>query len=66
LPMATYVIVLTAMRLSNVSYVVPLRETSIIFATLLGVLVLGERIGAARIAGSALIATGVIAIALGG
>ncbi|HUG13460.1 MAG TPA: EamA family transporter [Thermomicrobiales bacterium] len=66
LPMATYVIVLTAMRLSNVSYVVPLRETSIIFATLLGVLVLGERIGAARIAGSALIAAGVIAIALGG
>lgn len=66
LPMATYVIVLTAMRLSNVSYVVPLRETSIIFATLLGVLVLGERIGAARIAGSAFIACGVIAIALGG
>jgi uncharacterized membrane protein len=66
LPMATYVIVLTAMRLSNVSYVVPLRETSIIFATLLGVLVLGERVDGARISGAALIAAGVIAIALGG
>jgi uncharacterized membrane protein len=64
--MATYVIVLSAMRLSNVSYVVPLRETSIIFATLLGLLVLGERVGAARLAGSGLIAAGVIAIALGG
>jgi drug/metabolite transporter (DMT)-like permease len=66
LPMATYVIVLTAMRLSNVSYIVPLRETSIVFATLLGVLVLNERLGAARLIGCALISLGVLLIAIGG
>jgi drug/metabolite transporter (DMT)-like permease len=66
LPMATYVIVLTAMRLSNVSYVVPLRETSIIFATVLGVFVLGERLGVIRLTGCALISSGVLLIALAG
>jgi drug/metabolite transporter (DMT)-like permease len=66
LPMATYVLVLSAMRIANVSYVVPLRETSIVFASMLGVFALGERVGPARIAGSALIVTGVLAIAIGG
>jgi drug/metabolite transporter (DMT)-like permease len=66
--MTTYLIVLAAMSLagSNVSYIIPLRETSIVFATFFGVVLLGERIGAARIAGCAMIAFGVLAIALGG
>lgn len=68
LHIGTYLIVLAAMRVSGskIGYIVPLRETSIVFATLLGVLVLKERIGRVRIAGSGLIAVGVLAIALGG
>jgi drug/metabolite transporter (DMT)-like permease len=64
----TYVIVLAAMKLSGskIGYIVPLRETSIVFATLYGVVMLRERIGRARIVGCGLIATGVLAIALGG
>lgn len=66
LPPATYIIVLSALRLADVSYVVPLRETSIIFGTLLGALVLGERIGRVRVAASAVIGAGAVAIALAG
>ena len=68
LHIGTYLIVLAAMKVSGsqIGYIVPLRETSIVFATLLGVLILKERIGPVRIAGSALIAVGVLAIALGG
>ena len=51
---------------SKIGYIVPLRETSIVFATLLGVVVLRERIGWIRIAGCFLIGAGVLAIALGG
>ncbi|HEX5164026.1 MAG TPA: EamA family transporter [Thermomicrobiales bacterium] len=68
LHIGTYLIVLAAMKVSGskIGYIVPLRETSIVFATLLGVLLLNERIGNIRIAGSGLIAAGVLAIALGG
>lgn len=66
LPLDTYLIVLLAMQLAAVSYVVPLRETSIVFSTLLGALVLKEHVGPRRLVASALIATGVLAIALGG
>jgi drug/metabolite transporter (DMT)-like permease len=68
LHIGTYLIVLAAMKVSGskIGYIVPLRETSIVFATILGVLLLNERIGNIRIAGSGLIAVGVLAIALGG
>lgn len=66
LPLGTYLVILLAMRLAEVSYIVPLRETSIIFSTLLGALVLKERIGRLRIVASACIAAGVLAIAIGG
>jgi drug/metabolite transporter (DMT)-like permease len=68
LNVSTYLIVLAALRIggSNVGYVVPLRETSIVVATLLGVFVLHERIGWVRLAGCGCIAVGVLAIALGG
>ena len=64
----TYLIVLAAMKISGsqVGYIVPLRETSIVFATLYGVVLLRERIGRTRVAGCGLIAAGVLAIALGG
>lgn len=66
LNLGTYLIVLAALRLSNVSYIVPLRETSIVFATLLGVVVLRERVGWLRLTGCGIVAAGVLAIALGG
>lgn len=68
LNVSTYLIVLAALRIggSNVGYVVPLRETSIVVATLLGVFVLHERIGWVRLAGCGCIALGVLLIALGG
>ena len=40
--------------------------TSIVFATLYGVLLLREQIGRTRLVGCGLIAVGVLAIALGG
>jgi drug/metabolite transporter (DMT)-like permease len=66
LPLGVYLIVLVALRLSNVSYVVPLREVSILFGTLLGVFVLHERLRRWQAVASALIVAGVLAIALGG
>ena len=66
LPFGVYFIVLAALRLSNVSYVVPLREVSILFGTLLGVVVLHERLRRWQALASVLIVTGVLAIALGG
>lgn len=67
LNMGTYLIVLAAMKVagSSVSYIVPLRETSIVFATIMGVVVLKERLTPPRIVGAGLIALGVLAIALG-
>ena len=66
LPFGVYFIVLAALRLSNVSYVVPLREVSILFGTLLGVVVLHEKLRRWQAASAALIVAGVLAIALGG
>lgn len=66
LPLGTYLVILLAMQIAAVSYIVPLRETSIIASTVLGAVVLKERIGRLRIVASAFIASGVLAIALGG
>jgi drug/metabolite transporter (DMT)-like permease len=62
----TYCIVLAAFRLAPVSYVVPMREVSIVFGALLGVYLLGEPFGRTRIAACAIVAAGVIAIGIGG
>jgi drug/metabolite transporter (DMT)-like permease len=61
---AAYLLVLYALRIAPVSYVVPARELSIVFATALGVVVLGERDAARRLAGAALIVVGVVVLAL--
>lgn len=66
LSLGTYMIIIAALRLANVGYVVPLRETSIAFGTLIGIVVLGERASRLRIAASAAIAGGAVIIALGG
>jgi drug/metabolite transporter (DMT)-like permease len=60
-----YVLVLIAFRLAPISHVAPVRETSILFGTLLGAQVLGEGDRARRLAAAALFAAGVMAIAAG-
>ena len=61
-----YALVLAALRLSPVSYVSPVRELSVVFGAWLGVRYLHEAGGRLRIAAAALVALGVITIALGG
>jgi drug/metabolite transporter (DMT)-like permease len=59
-----YGLVLTAMTLAPLSYVAPMRELSLMIAALLGAGVLKEDDAKSRIAGSALMAAGVVVIAL--
>ncbi|MCC9309468.1 DMT family transporter [Kitasatospora sp. RB6PN24] len=56
--LATYAIVLWAYRLSPLGPVSALRETSVVFAALIGWRFLGERLTAARLGACAAIATG--------
>jgi len=60
-----YVLVLYAIKAAPLSHVAPAREVSMLFAALIGGQLLGERDRLARIAGAALIAFGVMALALG-
>ena len=60
-----YVLVLYAMKAAPLSHVAPAREVSMLFAALIGGQLLGERDRLARISGAALIAFGVMALALG-
>lgn len=66
LSLGTYMLVLVAMTGANVGYVVPLRETSIVFALILGIIVLREPVGPRRILAALVIATGAACIAIGG
>lgn len=66
LSLGTYFIVLLAMQVANVGYVVPLRETSIVFGTFFGVVILKERAGRERIFASLLVGCGAVAIAVWG
>ena len=60
-----YVCVLYAVLIAPVSHVAPAREVSMLFAALIGGHLLGEGDRLLRVAGAALIAMGVIALALG-
>jgi drug/metabolite transporter (DMT)-like permease len=60
----TYLLVLFAMQTSNVSYVVAVREVSIVFSALFGTVWLGEGHRQPRLIGAFLIALGVVFIAL--
>ena len=61
---AAYGLVLSALRLSPVSYVAPFREIGILVGVVLGVYVLKERPNRTRIIGAVLIGIGAALIAL--
>lgn len=61
-----YLIVLSALRLAQVSYITPLREVSVLLGTVMGVRLLGEGFGRERLPGAALILVGVLAISIFG
>jgi drug/metabolite transporter (DMT)-like permease len=61
----SYLLMLTALTISPVSYVAPARETGILFGTLLGTRVLAEGQGNRRLIGAAGMVLGVVALALG-
>lgn len=61
----SYAIALWAMTRAPVASVAALRETSVLFATLLGTLMLKERFGLQRAAGAVVIVGGVMALRLG-
>ena len=63
---SAYALVLAALRLSPVSYVSPVRELSVVFGAWIGVRFMGEPGGRLRIVAAALVALGIIVIALGG
>lgn len=60
-----YILVLTAMVFTPVSYVAPAREVSILFAALLGAHFLGERDPVRRLAVAAAIVLGIVGLAPG-
>lgn len=62
LTIGSYGIVLWAMTVASIPAVAALRETSVIFAAILGAWLLKERMGRWRIAGAMLVALGAIAI----
>jgi len=64
LDFGAYTLVLHVMESSKVSYIVAARQTSQIFAILLGTLVLRERCGAVRLLAGALILVGVTLIGI--
>lgn len=65
LSFVSYGFILTALTISNVSYVAPAREIGIVVGILLGVFILKESFGLARIIGSSKIVLGLILIASG-
>jgi uncharacterized membrane protein len=62
----TYLIVLAAMTIAPVSYIVPLREVSVLFGAVLGMLFLKELMTPNRVVGAIIITVGVGLIALFG
>ena len=60
-----YILVLVALARSDVSYIAPAREVSILIGTLLGIRVLEEEALGLRIAGAVAIVAGVVCLALG-
>ena len=58
LSLGAYLLVLFAMRLTQVSYIAALRESSVIIATVFGWKILGEGFGGQRLAASAVVTLG--------
>jgi drug/metabolite transporter (DMT)-like permease len=61
----SYIMVLTALATSPVSYVAPAREVSILVGTIMGARLLAEADGPRRMAAAAVMVIGVIGLALG-
>jgi drug/metabolite transporter (DMT)-like permease len=61
----SYVLMLSALAISPVSYVAPLRETGILLGAIMGWRWLAEEVGRRRLAGALAMVAGVIALALG-
>jgi len=61
----SYLLMLTALAISPVSYVAPAREIGILFGTLLGVRVLAEGQGQRRAIGAGSMVMGIVLLALG-
>jgi drug/metabolite transporter (DMT)-like permease len=61
---ASYTLILSALESAPVSYVVAVRQSSVLFAVALGVLMLGERPGRERVWGTLATVAGVALIAL--
>ena len=64
LVIASYLMILFALRIANVSYVVVVREMSIVFSVLMGIFLLKEPYGKQKVLGSLLIIIGVFTIGL--
>ena len=64
IPLA-YILVLTAMQFTPVSYVAPAREISILIGTIMGTRLLGEGDVRRRLAGACAMVLGVVALAVG-
>jgi len=60
LQFGAYALIIWAMSLGAMASVSALRETSVIFAAIIGVVVLKERVGALRIAAAILVALGIV------
>jgi uncharacterized membrane protein len=61
----SYLLVLTALRVSPVSYVAPAREIGILLGVLFGTRMLAEGEGARRLGAGAAMVCGVVFLALG-
>ena len=59
-----YGLVLTAMSITDVSYVAPLREVGSLFALVLGAVILKENVTRGRVVGAVLVVAGVVLITL--
>jgi drug/metabolite transporter (DMT)-like permease len=64
IPLA-YILILTAMQFTPVSYVAPAREISILIGTIMGARLLGEGDAARRLAAASAMVLGVIGLAVG-
>jgi drug/metabolite transporter (DMT)-like permease len=62
----TYAIVIYAMTLTQLTHVAALRETSVIFAAVIGTLILKEPLGVKRIISATVVAGGIILVAWSG
>lgn len=60
-----YILVLTALSVSRVSYVAPLRESGILIGALMGTRLLAEDGGRRRVVAAGAMALGIVALALG-